>query len=93
MDPQTKKARSRELQELAQEMKRGTLENYIGRRFPVLVEGRARGDGVAGHWFGYTPNFLHVVIPAEPERALENQILEVELSGITETGEALTGRL
>ena len=93
VDPQTKKARSRELQELAQEMKRTTLKSYIGRRFPVLVEGRARGDGVAGHWFGYTPNFLHVVILAAPERDLENQILEVELRGITEAGEALTGRL
>ncbi len=93
VDARIKKARSRELHELALEMKRATLENHIGRRFPVLLEGRARGDGVAGHWFGYTPNFLQVVIPADPERDLENQILEVELSGITETGEALTGRL
>ncbi len=93
VDAQTKKARSRTLHKLAQEMKQTTLENYIGRRFPVLLEGRARGDGVAGHWFGYTPNFLQVVIPAKPESNLENQILEAELLGITETGEALAGRL
>ena len=80
------------LDRLAREMKRTNLESCIGRRFPVLVEGRARGDGAAGHWFGYTPNFLNVVIPAEPERNLENRILAVKLSGITDTGEALTGR-
>jgi len=95
VDAATKKARSRELHQLARELKRETLERYVGRRFPVLVEGRSRVEGssqmegTGGHWFGYTPNFLQVVIPAQPGEELENQILEVELGGVTQSGEAL----
>jgi len=93
VDAATKKERSRELHELAREMKRTTLERYVGRRFEVLVEGRSKVEGATGHWFGYTPNFLQVVIPAESGQDLENRILEVELVGINVSGEALTGRL
>ena len=91
--PEVKKARSRELHELAGRMKRATLENYLGRKFPVLVEGRSRTQGREGHWFGYTPNFLQVVIPAREGEDLGNRIIDVQLHAIAESGDALNGAI
>jgi threonylcarbamoyladenosine tRNA methylthiotransferase MtaB len=89
VSPEIKKARSRELHQLAGQMKRRTLEGYRGRRLPVLVEGRSRIEGQEGHWFGYTPNFLQVVIPAQADRDLGNRILEVDLRDLNEKGDAI----
>lgn len=82
-----KKARSRELHELAAKMKRDTLESYTDRTFSVLVEGHTDG-----HWYGHTPNFLPVRIPGEIEDKLSNRILDIETAGITDAGDSLTGR-
>ena len=68
-----------------------TLERYIGRRFPVLIEGRQ--DAATGTWTGYTPNFLKVAITGRAPGQLENRIREVRLQGLAENGERLTGLL
>ncbi len=91
VDPETKKGRSRELHLLAGRMKQATLENHLGRRMPVLVEGLSSSEGRDEHWFGYTPNFLQVMIPARAGVDLGNRIIDVELARMDETGEALVG--
>ncbi len=86
-----KKARSRQLHELAQSMKRATLESYLGRCLPVLVEGRSQTEWREGHWVGYTSNFLQVVIPARDGQDLGNRIIDVELSRLDDKAEAIVG--
>ena len=83
--------RSRVLHELAAEAKRRNLERYVGRAFPVLVEGR-RDDGT-GLWEGYTPNFLRVLIEDRDGEIRENTIREVRVSGLSGGGDALLGRV
>jgi hypothetical protein len=67
-------------------MKASTLESYLGRTLPVLLEGSS-GQG----WAGYTPNFLRVSLDPETETDLENRIVQVKLSGLTEDEQQLTG--
>jgi len=88
VDPAVRRRRCTELQTLAVHLRRDTLARQVGRRFPVLVEGRCRSEDPAGYWFGYTPNFLPVRIPAPADADLQNRILEVTLSGVAADGEA-----
>lgn len=76
--------RSRELHALGEQLKRTTLERFVGRTFPVLIEDRA-GDG--GAFGGYTPNFLRVALNSDTE--LSNRILDLELAQLTPKGDAL----
>jgi threonylcarbamoyladenosine tRNA methylthiotransferase MtaB len=84
------RARSQQLHELGQQMKRATQEAYLGRNFPVLIEGGAQTleDGKS-YWQGYTPNFLRVMIEAPAESELENRIRNVHIDGIDSAGEHL----
>lgn len=93
VDPATKRARSQALHALGQTLKRATLERFLDRRLPVLVEGRVRGGEGNGHWFGYTPNFLPVRIPDPGGQDLENRILAVDLMALSPSGDAVVGRL
>ncbi len=86
---ETKRARSRELHRLAQEMKRATLERYLGRMVPVLIEDQDRD----GRWSGYTPNFLRVTLAEATGPALGNQIRAVRLEALDTAGETLHGHL
>ncbi|WP_177420622.1 tRNA (N(6)-L-threonylcarbamoyladenosine(37)-C(2))-methylthiotransferase MtaB [endosymbiont of Lamellibrachia barhami] len=81
-----KRVRSDALHQLGEEMKRQTLETYIGRTLPVLVE----GSGENG-WGGYTPNYLRVAIDAHADAPLENKIIDIRIIGLTDTGDRLTG--
>ncbi len=82
------RARSEALHQLGRKMKRDILAGFIGRRFPVLIEGR-REDG---SWSGYTPNFLRVSLVDDDEGSkLENRIVDVTLDRVTDDGEALLG--
>ncbi len=85
-----KRQRSQELHALGRRLKRETLAAYRDRRFPVLIEGPA-GDHT-GHWFGYTPNYLPVLVQAPAEAVLGNQVLEVQMQGLDGTAEHLLGR-
>jgi threonylcarbamoyladenosine tRNA methylthiotransferase MtaB len=87
-----KRARSLEMNALAQRMKRRTLEGHIGRRLPVLLEGRA-GGAADRAWFGYTPNYLPVHIRAGTGEDLANRILEVALQAVHPDGEGLVGNV
>lgn len=87
-----KKQRSQALHALGRGLKRETLRGYLGRRLPVLIEG-ATSSGHPDQWFGYTPNYLPVLIRAPAAEPLANQILEVEMRGLDEAGEHLLGRL
>jgi threonylcarbamoyladenosine tRNA methylthiotransferase MtaB len=83
-----KRQRSEALHQLGVELKRATLETYVGRTLPVLIEGSGK-DG----WAGYTPNFLRVSLAPTPGLSLENRIVEVELNGLTEDSQQLSGRV
>ncbi len=85
------RARSRELHELAEIMKRETLQRYLGRRLPVLIEGKSSTDRC--RWGGYTPNFLRVSLDCSGDQPLENTIRLVEMDAISTTGGELTGHL
>jgi threonylcarbamoyladenosine tRNA methylthiotransferase MtaB len=81
-----KRQRSEALHELGERLKRQTLQRYIGRTLPVLVEGSAETG-----WNGYTPNYLRVAIDTSDELDLSNRIIEVELTGVSKNGESLQG--
>ena len=86
-----KQRRGRELQLLAQRMRRHLLHQHLGQRREVLIEGRHAG-GEANHWFGYTPQYLPVCLHADlPD--LENRLLEVEIRGLTAAADSLYARL
>jgi threonylcarbamoyladenosine tRNA methylthiotransferase MtaB len=86
---QVKRARSHEMHVLASRMKRRILEGYLGRRLPVLVEGRLAGAS-DGAWFGYTPNYLPVRIRTQGED-LANRIVEASLDAVDTDGDRLVG--
>jgi len=81
-----RRARSAQLQALGRRLKRTTLERFVGRTFPVLVEARQPD------WEGYTPNFLRVCIQAPKHASLEGRIIPVRLEALDASGEALLGR-
>ena len=87
-----KRARSRELHALGRRLKQRTLEGFVGRRVPVLVEGRFRAEP-GGDWFGYTPNYLGVRIKASDGEQPVNSILDVSLDQVHPDGESLLGRI
>ena len=85
------RSRSEELHALGKKMKRQTLERYVGRRFPVLIEGRQNDKESA--WLGYTPNFLKVAVTNRNAASLTNSIQMVRLQEVAENGEMLLGLL
>jgi threonylcarbamoyladenosine tRNA methylthiotransferase MtaB len=85
-----KKARSREIHELGRRMKRATLGAFVGRRLPVLVEGRFDGND-GGDWFGYTPSYLPVRVRTRAGEDPANRITEVLLERVNPDGETLIG--
>ncbi len=91
IDNQVKKQRGRQLRELAHRMKSDTQHAYVGRRMSVLMEGRSRIEGLEDHWFGYTPNFLQVLVPDNTEENFENHILDIQLHKPVESGAGLLG--
>ena len=86
-----KKTRSRQMHALGLRMKQETLARFVGRRLPVLVEGRYGGTA-DGDWFGYAPNYLPVRLRFDGSKKLVNRIIEVTLEDLHEDGESLLGR-
>ena len=83
---EVKKSRSLELHAVAGRLKQQTLERFLGRTFPVLVEGAYAGGD---YWFGYTPNYLPVTIPGKYGRDLGNRIVAAKLIRLDTGGERL----
>ena len=86
------RARSQQLHEIGQRMKRELLKSYIGRRFAVLIEGEQSSDGSLAA--GYTPNFLRVFVD-NPAGAtgLGNSIREIRCRELSSAGDGLIGEL
>ncbi len=94
IDEETRRRRSRALQDLAARLRRRTLERAVGRRFAVMVEGQGAdvGDGRRA-WEGYTPSFLRCALEAPATQELYNRIVEVEATAVADDGERLLARL
>jgi threonylcarbamoyladenosine tRNA methylthiotransferase MtaB len=80
--------RSQELHELGERLKLNNLKTYIGRSFPVLIEGSGGPDGKS--LSGYTPNFLRVGI-SNLDPSAENTIQQIRIEGLSSSGEMLQG--
>lgn len=63
LDGALKKARCREMQQLAAELKRRELVRHLGSRAQVLWEQQINPD--SGQWTGYTPHY-HKLVSADP---------------------------
>lgn len=76
-----RRARSRELHALGEEMKAEHLDRFVGTERPVLWEGSPEvvQDGL--RWLGYTDNYLRVSAITEPGLDLENRIEPTSLGG------------
>jgi threonylcarbamoyladenosine tRNA methylthiotransferase MtaB len=85
---EVKRQRSEALHQLGERQKRQTLERYIGRRTSILVEGSMEQG-----WSGYTPNYLRVVLVPPEGMDPTNRILNCELVGLADSGDALLGRI
>lgn len=85
------RTRSEQMHQLGSRLKSQTLESYIGRHFPVLIEGADSSD--TQRWSGYTPNFLRIDMTEASEPDLENSIRMLRMRGISESGDALIAEL
>ncbi len=79
----TKKQRSHQLHQLAEQMKHRYLAQNLGKTLPVLWEGQSQQvDDDKQFVFGYTPNYLRVRCENSTSEKLENQIIPAKLSAI-----------
>jgi len=81
-----KKQRSRQLHELAEEMKLKFFADNVGNQFPVLWEGysEALADDKQ-RVFGYTPNYLRVGCVIGNDVSVENQTLNCAVTAVGES--------
>ena len=84
-----KKSRSQELHRLGKVLERDTLARFVGRSPRVLIEGRSASR--PDRWFGYTPNYLPILIEHDQSADLSNQILEIRTLEPDPDSEALRG--
>ena len=75
-----KRLRSRQLHELAEQMKQAFIQQNLGTSSNVLWEGQYEtlADGRL-RYFGYTPNYLRASCVVDPGTSLENRILPARL--------------
>ena len=88
IDTVTKKARSREMHELAAHLKRQALERHLGSRAAVLWEQQL--SPASGEWIGYTPHY-HKIASARADLAAA-RICEVGIDAISGDGSMLLSR-
>ncbi len=80
-----KKQRSRQLHELANNMKLQFCRDNIGNAFPVLWEGYSEPlEGGKQRVFGYTPNYLRVSCVINDYESVENQTITARLMTVGE---------
>jgi threonylcarbamoyladenosine tRNA methylthiotransferase MtaB len=80
-----KKQRSRQLHELANNMKLKFCRDNIGNEFPVLWEGYSEPlEGGKQRVFGYTPNYLRVGCVISNDESVENQTIAARLTAVGE---------
>jgi len=80
-----KKQRSRQLHDLAEEMKLKFFAGNVGREFPVLWEGysEALADNKQ-RVFGYTPNYLRVGCVIGNDVSVENRTISCMVTAVEE---------
>lgn len=87
VDEPTKKARSKQMHEIALEAKKQQLEVMIGQVEAVLWEGTGKvSEQGLVQFYGYTPNYHKVSVTIEASFALSNKILECQIKGVSEEG-------
>jgi len=80
-----KKQRSKQLHELAEEMKLKFFANNVGFEFPVLWEGYSEAlVDDKQRVFGYTPNYLRVGCVIGNDVSVENQTLNCVVAAVDE---------
>ena len=80
-----KKQRSKQLHELAEDLKQQFCRNAIGHEFPVLWEGYSEPlDNGKQRVFGYTPNYLRVGCVIGADESVENQVIKTLLTNTEE---------
>ena len=81
-----KKQRSKQLHDLAEQMKLKFFADNIGKEFKVLWEGysEALEDGKQ-RVFGYTPNYLRVGCVIDKDISVENQTLSCRVTAVEES--------
>jgi threonylcarbamoyladenosine tRNA methylthiotransferase MtaB len=82
---EVKKQRSRQLHELAEEMKQSFFESNVGQEFPVLWEGYSEAlDNGKQRVFGYTPNYLKVGCVIGNDVSVENRTINCVITAVDE---------
>ncbi|MGZ5601654.1 MAG: tRNA (N(6)-L-threonylcarbamoyladenosine(37)-C(2))-methylthiotransferase MtaB [Methylobacter sp.] len=82
---EVKKQRSRQLHELAEEMKQAFFESNVGNVFPVLWEGYSEPlDNGTHRVFGYTPNYLRVGCEISSDVLVENRTINCAITAAEE---------
>ncbi|MEO1898332.1 MAG: tRNA (N(6)-L-threonylcarbamoyladenosine(37)-C(2))-methylthiotransferase MtaB, partial [Methylococcales bacterium] len=80
-----KKKRSKQLHQLAEQMKQQFIAQNINQQYPVLWEGQKKPvDDDHYLSFGYTPNYLRVACKIANDDSIENKIIPAALKGITD---------
>ncbi len=81
-----KKQRSKQLHDLAEQMKLKFFADNIGKEFKVLWEGyREALDNGKQRVFGYTPNYLRVGCVIDKDISVENQTLSCRVTAVEES--------
>ncbi|MDD5320228.1 MAG: tRNA (N(6)-L-threonylcarbamoyladenosine(37)-C(2))-methylthiotransferase MtaB [Methylococcales bacterium] len=87
-----KRQRSRQLHQLADEMKLKFCRDNIGNEFPVLWEGYSEPlENGKLRVFGYTPNYLRVACVIGNYESVENQTINCVITAVGEN--CVTGKL
>ncbi|MGZ5054676.1 MAG: tRNA (N(6)-L-threonylcarbamoyladenosine(37)-C(2))-methylthiotransferase MtaB, partial [Methylobacter sp.] len=82
---EVKKQRSRQLHELAEEMKQKFFESNVGNELPVLWEGYSEPlDNGKQRVFGYTPNYLRVGCVIDSDVSVENRTINCAITAVEE---------
>jgi threonylcarbamoyladenosine tRNA methylthiotransferase MtaB len=92
VDQATKGRRSRELKALAEDLQQRRFAAQVGRVTRVLREGLPRLGG-PDDLFGYTPDYLPVLMEPRPWAGAVGEILDVQITGIDSNATALRGCL
>ncbi len=93
LHPETVRRRGQELQALALQLRRSLLKAQTGTQAAVLREARSPSDDPDAP-YGYTPNYLPVVVDPAPDAPAVGRILQVEVLGPDENRpQMLRGRL
>jgi len=81
-----KKQRSRQLHELADEMKLKFFTDNVGNEFPVLWEGYSEAlDDGKQRVFGYTPNYLRVGSVISNDMSVENRTISCVITAVDQS--------